>query len=125
MLKKLSAVLAAFVLVLVGMLASASPAQAYANCSSSLVCHFKAVNGGGLASFSADGADRPGCFKLTYPNTTRSIDNNRTGTDYNMRVYVNGSGSTGCSGLSTLVYAGTEGNMSGTWYDSIDYIYIY
>ena len=122
MLRKISAFFVALVMAFVGVNLAASPAQAYANCSSNLVCTFQYVNGGGSATFIADGADRPGCFKLRSQNTTKSIDNNRSGTDYDMRVYTS---DTGCTGLSTVMYAGTEGNMSGTWYNSIGYIYIY
>lgn len=103
-----------------GVTAVATPAQAYASCSSGLICFFNGYNGSSMI-FNRDPQDRPGCLSVP-ANQTSSVDNNTSQPDHDIRVYTN---SSTCSGLSTLIYANTEGNMAGQWDNSIDSMYLY
>lgn len=119
--RKLFAGLVAFLAVLAGSLVVAAPAQAkLINCNTGLICFFSTYDGG-TKIFDRDPEDRPGCLSVP-SNSTSSIDNNTIYLDHDIRVYIN---SSSCTGLSTLVYAGTQGNMAGQWDNSIDSMYLY
>jgi hypothetical protein len=123
MTKRIKALAAGFAILLATTLglAVSSPAHALVDCNTGLICFFDSYNGGTTPIFKRDPEDRPGCLSLS-PNRTSSIDNNTIYLDHDIRVYVN---SSSCTGLSTLVYAGTQGNMAGQWDNSIDSMYLY
>lgn len=124
MIKRIFGSVATFILVFSGAAVLSPPAQAMPGCSSYDICMDDYYDGGGDRLVTHDPADRPGCFALPLSRRDRvsSIDNNTVYTDHNIRVY---NQSYSCSGNSTLMYAGTEGNMSGQWYNSIDSYYVY
>jgi len=118
--KALAAGLVVLLATALGLVAG-SPAQAYPTCSSHYICFDDGYSGQGARVFTLDPSDRPGCFSVP-ANKTSSIDNNTIYLDHDIRVYTQ---SSSCSGLSTLFYAGTEGNMAGQWDNSIDSMYLY
>ncbi len=117
-----------FAALMVGLLTfvalGAAPAQAHYLCPSTSVCLLGGVGSSpSFVSFDHDPNDRPGCFNVP-DNAAVWIDNNSSYTDHNMRVY-NGSSSCSSAASNAIVYAGTDGAMSGQWYKTIDSFYLY
>ena len=122
MIKRLMALLALLVTTLgLGLAATSGSAQAYASCPSTSICFYDGYNGN-YRIVDHDAADRPGCFNIVPNNVISSVDNNSTLADHDIRVYTN---SEDCTGVSGLIYANTEGNMSGQWDNSINSVWIY
>jgi hypothetical protein len=123
MTQRIKALAAGFAILLATTLglAVSSPAEAYSTCSSHYICFDSGYGGQGTRLLTRDPSDRPACESMP-ANQVSSIDNNTIYADHDIRVYVN---SSNCTGLSTLVYAGTEGNMAGQWDNSIDSMYLY
>lgn len=118
---KIKTMLAVMVMAVGGGLVVSGPAQAYSGCPSQSICFFSGILGGGQRLVDHDSVDT-GCHSYLPDNRTRSIDNKQASGSQQVRVYRS---SNNCTGESTLVYANTEGNMSGIWYDSIDSFYVY
>lgn len=119
--KKFFAGLVALAALLLGSALVASPAVAYSNCPSTSICFYSGYNGN-TRIIDHDAQDRPGCFNMVPNDVMSSVDNNSSQPDHDIRVYPN---SENCTGISSLIYANTEGNMAGQWDNSINSYYVY
>jgi hypothetical protein len=119
MIKKAAAVLAVAAVAVLGLQA---PAQAYPNCASTQICFYDLFNGN-TGIWEQDSADRPGCTTLppSIRNRISSVDN-ITVTGSAIIVYTTSSNCTGAN--HNTIWAGTQGNMSGTWNNNIDSYYV-
>lgn len=95
-------------------LATATPAEAVASCSSTAICGYDNPNNLPLWGFS-ETITRNVCHAVT-PNRTRYIDNN---TPVQWRVYTG----PGCTGVVGIIYANSEGWMGGVYDNNIESLY--